>query len=98
MLPVSFPKCFGESSPLLCPAICRTDAGRERDVQQLTNVSLEVLGKSRRGRWVGIVSWFLVCCPQWFEVTVACISSVIAEWQTSSHAGCNQINRVGHLG
>lgn len=53
MLPPSLPRCFGEASPLVCPAICRTDAGRERAVQQLTKLSLEVLGKSRRGRWVG---------------------------------------------
>lgn len=57
MLPASLPRCFGEASSLVCPAICRTDVGRERAVQQLTNVSLEVLGKSRRGRWVGTVSW-----------------------------------------
>lgn len=76
MLPASLPRCFGEASPLVYPAICRTDAGRERAMQQLTNVSLEVLGKSRRGRWVGTVSWSLVGCPPWFEVIVACISSV----------------------
>lgn len=77
-LPVGFPKCL--RCIMVCPAMCRTDAERVRAVEQLTSVSLVVLGKSRRVRWVGRDSWFLVCCPQWFEVTAACISSVKAEW------------------